>query len=94
MEVDSVVNFRQKRNTHQNEAITFANPEDLQRYVQGLVEAKWKEKEAKSLKQNSAKSTNKSKTNQPDLMVLNEREKIKSPSDTTLYVPALQKTPE
>ena len=61
IEVDSVVNFRQKKqksiesdgkqaSTSTDKQMNFSTPEELQRYVQGLGGGTWKEKEKELLK--------------------------------------------
>ena len=94
IEVDSVINFRQKKkdgNTQETPVpITFASPEELQKYVQGVLDAKWEERESQLVeKQNATPKPRQGNKNHSQLT-----EKIKSPSDTTLYAPALQKTPD
>ena len=89
VEVDSVVNFRVKCKD-KGESITFANPQELQSYVSQIVEAKWKEKEERS--RDCTPSTSKDRRRYGKES--NDREMIKSPSDTTLYAPALNKTPD
>ena len=91
IEVDSVINFKQKKKDGKTPVpITFSSPEELQKYVEGVVDAKWEERESQlAEKQNvTPKARQGNKNHTPST------EKIKSPSDTTLYAPALQKTPD
>ena len=95
------------------------DPDDLEGYIQKVVDNRWKEKEQELLKKHNIptpgcsgenfveeeddeflgqlnfnhNSRIKSINHSGERRVLNHDEKIKSPSDTTIYAPALQKTP-
>ena len=110
--VDSVVEFRiprttvteeQQQSEMQQGKQNLINANDLEGYIQSIVDSKWKECEAELLKKHNIpaagkpgenKNTNRriqvsdsgERGNEP------QRERIKSPSDTTIYAPALNRT--
>ena len=109
--VDSVVEFR--RSTHvaePNQSIQMnkaqgqmIHPDDLEGYIQKIVDNRWRQKEVDLLKKHIIPVANEGENSNTNRQVVHtknartsnnqmERECIKSPSDSTIYAPALIKT--
>ena len=103
--VESVIEFRTERRKQ------MIDPENLEGYIQKVIDSRWKEKEKELLRQHkevpdvirAGPSGQNSNTNSQQNSWLGNKAKksdmghgpeiIKSPSDTTLYAPSLNKTP-
>ena len=98
-QVDLEVNFAFKRSGGQNQAREATpqadnpQPNELEDYVQRIVNNKWKEKEAELLEKYGLNKgmENKDKMPQKNETQTKFKEVVKCPSDTTLYTPALQR---
>ena len=90
VEVDSDINFRQKKKAKEPESETLVRPEDLEDYVQRIVDSRWKQKEAELLKKHGLTGNQVKEKGSPQRFT----EQLKSPSDTTIYTLALMKTPD
>ena len=104
VEVDSVVNFRRPvYNPPQPESV---KPDEIEAYVKQLVDSKWEQKERELLRKHRLTDSPKEKSQNRDRvrngngnqstptgnkMTTNDVGRVKSPSDTTIYAPALNK---
>ena len=79
--------------TAQSKQRQLVNPCDLEDYVQKLVDSRWKEKEQELLCKHNIPVNEEPKGNSNNNKAVSN-DRIKLPSDTTLYTPALNKTPQ
>ena len=103
-EVDSVVNFRGPPLTETQRSEEMIKASDLESYVNRIVESKWQEKEQELLKKHGLDKDRKKPGKGNDCLEIarasttpvQTKQKggsdlVKSPLDTTLYAPALQR---
>ena len=74
------------RSTKRKDSVEMIHPDDLEGYVQRLVDSRWKQKEEELLRKHRLSvGSNSGKDG------CSNNEKVKSPSDTTIYAPALHR---
>ena len=105
--VDSVVEFRipKTNKEEQQKRQPLIDPEDLEGYIQSIVDSRWKEREAELLRKHNITVSGEGENindnhrvirsnNDADIAVqTTPKDRVKSPSDTTIYALALNKTP-
>ena len=92
---DSEIHFNPReemvREKQPKNPIQFNSPEELKSYVQQLVNNKWEQKEKELLKKHGIADGQNVQDKRGNGK--GDADRLKSPSDTTLYAPALNRTP-
>ena len=89
--VDSEVNFRVQLRSQ----VEVVDQQDMEAYIQKIIDARWEQKEKELLQKHGIGTGMENlqlSSRTPNKVNITNEDRIKSPSDTTLYAPTLNRT--